>query len=214
MASPTPRPEAALAGESRTRQALLDAAARRYARFGPRKTTMEEVARDAGYSRATAYKHFPSKDALYRSLLQRSTRAFVDEVRACIAAPGDARAKLRRIVEITVEVYAHNPVLLGAASQDDEMRIEAIASEAVRRQEAEIIGLLAEVLRAGIAARAIRRIDPDRVAYLMYHLGNVLVIRELSGRRDYPLEKILDSMDDLVDRGLSLGAPGRRRTKS
>lgn len=214
MASPTPGPEASLAGESRTRKALLDAAARRYARFGPRKTTMLEVARDAGCSRATAYKHFPSKDALYRSLLERSIRSFVDEVRACIAASGDARAKLRRIVEITVEVYAHNPVLLGAASQDDEMRIEAIAAEAMRRQQAEIIGLLAQVLRAGIAAHTIRRIDADRVAYLMYHLGNLLVIRELSGRRDYPLKKILDTMDDLVDRGLSLEGSKRRRTKS
>jgi AcrR family transcriptional regulator len=204
MTRAAPQPEAALGGDSHTRTALLDAAARRYARFGPRKTTMEEVARDAGYSRATAYKHFASKDALYRSLLERSTRDFVGDLRACITAPGHARAKLRRIVEITVEVYAQSPILLGAASQDDEMRIEAIAAEAMRRQEAEIIRLLAEVLRAGIEARAIRRIDPERVAYLMYHLGNLLVIRELSGRRDYPLEKILDTMDDLVDRGLSL----------
>lgn len=204
MTRATPQPEAALDGDSRTRTALLDAAARRYARFGPRKTTMEEVARDAGYSRATAYKHFASKDALYRSLLERSTRDFVGDLRACITTPGHARAKLRRIVEITVEVYAQSPVLLGAASQDDEMRIEAIAAEAMRRQEAEIIGLLAEVLRAGIETGAIRGIDPERVAYLMYHLGNLLVIRELSGRRDYPLEKILDTMDDLVDRGLSL----------
>jgi AcrR family transcriptional regulator len=213
MPRTAPQPATALDGRSRTRTALLDAAARRYARFGPRKTTMEEVARDAGCSRATAYKHFSSKDALYRSLLERSTRGFVDELRRCIAAPGPARAKLRRIVEITVEVYAQSPVLLGAASQDDEMRIEAIAAVAMRRQEAEIIGLLAEVLREGIEAGAIRRVDPERVAYLMYHLGNLLVIRELSGRRDYPLEPILDAMDDLLGRGLALGKSSQRKKK-
>ena len=37
----------------------------------------------------------------------------------------------------------------------------------------------------------------------MFHLGNVLVVRELSGRRDLPLKKVLDAMDDLIDRGLS-----------
>jgi len=199
--SPLPPPNAP--DESATRTALLDAAARRYARFGPRKTTMEEIARDAGFSRATAYKHFASKHALYRALLDRSTEAFADQVKACIAAPGDARVKLRRIVEIAHTVYEGSPVMLGAATGDDEMRLEAIASEAMRRQESEIISLLSEVLRSGVAAGSIRAIDPDLVAYLMYQLGNVLVIRELAGQRAFPFKKILDAMDDLIDRGLA-----------
>lgn len=192
------------ASESETRIALLDAAARRCGRFGPRKTTMEEIARDAGYSRATAYKHFASKSDLYRALLERSIETFIGEVRSCIAAPGNARARLRRIVEIAHRVYAQNPVLLGAAAQNDEMRIEAIASEAIRVQERKIIDLLTSVLRGGIESGVIRPVDPQLVAYLMFHLGNVLVIRELSGMRDFPLKKILDAMDDLIDRGLSV----------
>lgn len=181
----------------------MDAAARRYARFGPRKTTMEEVARDAGLSRATVYKHFPSKGALYRALLGRATEGFVAEVEACIAKPGGAREKLREIVEIAHRVYSRSPVLLGAAAQDDEMRIEAIAADAIRQHEEEVIELLAAVLRAGVAAGSIRPIDCDRVAYLMYQLGNVLVIRELSGQRDFPLKEILDAMDDLISLGLT-----------
>ncbi len=200
---PRTAPQARGAAENVTREALLDAAARRYARFGPHKTTMQEVAREAGLSRATAYKHFASKDDLYRALLDRSVGAFVDEVRACIAAPGPARAKLRRIVEITIAAYSQSPVLLGAAASDDDMRIETIASEVMQRQESEIIRSLAKVLRDGIAAGEIREVEPKLAAYLMFHLGNVLVVRELSGRRDFPLKKILDAMDDLIDRGLS-----------
>lgn len=205
MPKASPHRRAPRSAETDTRGALLEAAARRYARHGPRKTTMEEVAREAGYSRATAYKHFASKDALYLALLEEATARFVHEVEACIAAPGGARAKLRRIVEIAHSVYARSPVLLGAAAQDDDMRIEAIASEAMRRQESEIVGLLARVLEAGVEAGAIRRIEPRVVAYLMFQLGQVLVIRELAGHPDYPLQKVLDAMDDLIDRGLALG---------
>ncbi len=40
-------------------------------RFGPRKTTMDEVAREAGCSRTTLYAHFRNMDALYGSPLQQ-----------------------------------------------------------------------------------------------------------------------------------------------
>jgi AcrR family transcriptional regulator len=195
-----------LANDDRTRSAILDAAAARYARYGPRKTTMEEVARTAGFSRATVYKYFANKDALYRALLDRDTRDFIDEVKACVeerSTRGDgAREKLRRIVEITQRVYSRSPVLLSAAAGDEEMRVERIAAEAMRSQEAQIIGLLAEVIREGVRAGSIRSIDPEAAAYLMFQLGNVLVIREASGRRDFPFKKILDAMDDLVNHGL------------
>ena len=199
--------EPPLAIDEGTRDALLDAAAIRYARYGPRKTTMDEVARTAGFSRATVYKHFANKDALYRGLLDRDTHEFIAEVKACIARPTTsdtgARQKLRQIVEITRRVYSRSPVLLGAAAEDDEMRIERIAAEAMRSQETQIIGLLAEVLREGVRAGSMRSIDPESVAYLMFQLGHVLVIREASGRRDFPFKKILDAMDDLINRGLT-----------
>lgn len=196
-----------LAIDKSTRAALLDAAAIRYAHYGPRKTTMEEVARTADFSRATVYKYFANKDALYRALLDRDIHDFIDEVKACVAerstSDDGAREKLRQIVEITRRVYSRSPVLLGAAAGDDEMRMERIAAEAMRSQEAQIIGLLAEVIREGVRAGSMRSIDPEAVAYLMFQLGNVLVIREASGRRDFPFKKILDTMDDLINHGLA-----------
>jgi AcrR family transcriptional regulator len=205
MARPTPN--LPLAGEELTRDALLDAAALRFSRFGPRKTTMEEVARAAGFSRATVYKHFPNKDALYRAVLDRDVDDFVEEVKACVARPSTgksgAREKLRQIVEITRWVYARSPVLLAAAARDDEMRVERIAADAMRSQERHIIGLLAEVVREGVGSGSMRSVDPESVAYLMFQLGNVLVIREAAGRRDFRFEEILDAMDDLINHGLT-----------
>ena len=143
----------------------------------------------------------------WKRWLDRDTQGFIAEVKACIAkAAGDghgAREKLREIVEITRRVYSRSPVLLGAAAEDDEMRIEAIAAEAMRNQEAQIIALLTQVLRDGVRSGSIRSIEPRSVAYLMFQLGNALVIREASGRRDFPFKKILDAMDDLINHGLA-----------
>jgi AcrR family transcriptional regulator len=189
--------------DAHTRSALLDAAARRFARFGPHKTTMDEVARAAGYSRATLYTHFGCKEALYSALLERVTERFVAEVERAIEAPGDARAKLRRIVEITRRTYSGNPLLLGAVTGDEEMRIAHVAAEAMREHEREVIALLARVVAEGVASGTIRAVDPEAVAYLMYQLGNLLVIRAVSGHDEFPFPQILDAMDDLIGHGLA-----------
>jgi AcrR family transcriptional regulator len=58
-------------------QALLDAAARLFARRGLDHTSLAEVGNEAGYSRGLATHHFGSKAALVERLARRSQRNFV-----------------------------------------------------------------------------------------------------------------------------------------
>jgi AcrR family transcriptional regulator len=204
---------AARRGPRARRAAILDAAARRYQRFGPRRTTMDDVAREARCARATVYAHFGGKEGLYAGLLERETSAFLREIEACAAAGRGARPKLRRIVEATCRVYADNPVLRGAVTRDGEMTLEAVARDVMRAHEREVIAVLRRVLEEGIAEGSLRPVDSEAVAYLMYQLGTVLVTREVAGHGDYAFEKILRVMDDLVSRGIARpgGPAGRRR---
>jgi AcrR family transcriptional regulator len=196
--------------EDTTRAAVLDAAAACFARYGPRKTTMQDVARSARCARATVYAHFRGKEALYAALLDRITEGFVGEVEACLRAPGSPRAKLRRIVEIARRTYAGSPVLFAAATGEEDLRLAHVAAEAMRRHEARVVELLASVIARGVESGAMRAVDPRTTAYLMYQLGHALVIREVSGRGEFPFARILDAMDDLIDRGLAAPrGPGR-----
>jgi AcrR family transcriptional regulator len=63
-ASPT---TPATASDEARRVRLLEGALATFARFGYRKTSMEEVARAAGISRQGLYLHFPTKDDLFRA---------------------------------------------------------------------------------------------------------------------------------------------------
>jgi AcrR family transcriptional regulator len=51
--------------QERTRQRIAKAAAELHERVGPAETTVAEIARRAGVSRLTVYKHFPDNAALY-----------------------------------------------------------------------------------------------------------------------------------------------------
>src|SRR5437868_14654215 len=54
---------------------ILDGALACVARVGVAKTTLDDVAREAGCARATVYRSFPGRLALFRALLEREVAA-------------------------------------------------------------------------------------------------------------------------------------------
>lgn len=208
MSQPDPAPAQPSDG---TRDLILEAARRRFLRFGARKTTMDEVAREAGCSRTTLYAHFRNKEDLYARLLEQDTEAFIRETSGVLATAANAGSKIRSIVEITRRTYARNHVMRLALARDAEMCLEHVAHAFTRDQEQRIVGLLRQVLDEGVQEGALRAIDTARVAYLMFHLGRVLVERETAGMGDHPFDEIVALMDDVFARGIAAPRPARRR---
>ena len=193
-----------------TRDSILEAARGRFLRFGPRKTTMDEVARAAGCSRTTLYAHFRNMEDLYGSLLDQDAEAFIREASAAVESESSTGRKIRSIVEITRSTYARNHVLRMAFTGDSEMSLEGVAGVYTRDQESRIIDLLRSVLEQGIAEGTLRKVDAERVAYLMFQLGTVLVEREVSDVADFEFDEILEVMDDVFARGIAIPRDERR----
>ena len=63
----------------RTRQRLLEAAIRRFAADGYRRTSVSDIARDAGLTPAATYAYFPSKDALFRAAVDEDAAALIEQ---------------------------------------------------------------------------------------------------------------------------------------
>jgi AcrR family transcriptional regulator len=78
--SPKSDPPTARAGEGQRlgrvarREQILVAAARAFARAGFTATSLDDVAREAGVTRAILYRHFDSKADLYRAVLVEARR--------------------------------------------------------------------------------------------------------------------------------------------
>ena len=193
-----------------TRDSILEAARGRFLRFGPRKTTMDEVARAAGCSRTTLYAHFRNMEDLYGSLLDQDAEVFIRDASAAVESESSTGRKIRRIVEITRATYARNHILRMAFTGDSEMSLEGVASVYTRDQETRIIALLRSVLEQGIAEGTLRNVDAERVAYLMFHLGTLLVEREVSDAADFDFDEIIEVMDDVFARGIAIPRDERR----
>jgi TetR/AcrR family transcriptional repressor of uid operon len=87
----------ALAEEStlERRRIILDAAERSFTRAGFHRTTMQDVAAEAGMSPGNLYRYFPSKDALVAGLCERDRVGLAQEFAAVKNAGGDFLAAFR-----------------------------------------------------------------------------------------------------------------------
>lgn len=91
------------------REAILDAAFLRFAGYGLRRTSMEDIAREARVSRASIYFHFGSKDQVFRAIAERLHEQNLEAMHAAADADapledrirGALEARLVRFVEIT-----------------------------------------------------------------------------------------------------------------
>jgi AcrR family transcriptional regulator len=87
--------------ESTVTERVLDAAERCLRRSGIRRTTMIEVAEEAGISRAWLYRHFPDKDSLVLAVLVRSDEAFWSRAREQVSKAEGLPAQVAEAVRLS-----------------------------------------------------------------------------------------------------------------
>jgi AcrR family transcriptional regulator len=78
----------------RTRQRLLDIAVRRFAADGFRRTSVSDIAREAGLTPAAAYAYFAGKDGLFQAAVDADAGALIDVARVAGERGGSARDQL------------------------------------------------------------------------------------------------------------------------
>ncbi|CAN5551681.1 TetR/AcrR family transcriptional regulator [soil metagenome] len=104
------------------RDRLLAAAESCIRRNGIRRTTMVDIAAEAGVSRAGLYKHFPDKAAIVVAALARIDEAFWAHAAAKVAAADGLSARVATAVTLGVE---HQPGALLLRLQEDEADLYA-----------------------------------------------------------------------------------------
>ena len=169
-----PGRRAAHLGPERRRPLVLDAALGLFVERGYLGTAMDAVAEAAGVTKPVVYECYPSKEALFRALLEREERRLLEAVAA--ALPRDASAG---DIE-TLAVGAFTALLRAAAAAPDSWRVvfasEHGAEPEIRRRFhrgreaviAQLAALLAELLEA--RGRADRRLAAA-LAELLASLG-------------------------------------------
>lgn len=91
------------------REVILTESARLFSERGIAATTIREIGDAVGLNSGTLYHYFKSKDAIVSEILVSFLTDLVERYRAVIAEPESARARLVRIVRVSLEVADTHP---------------------------------------------------------------------------------------------------------
>ncbi|CAN7652568.1 TetR/AcrR family transcriptional regulator [Bosea sp. LjRoot237] len=84
-------------GKGRIEQ-IAEAALRLFARYGYKRTSMDDIAREAGVARATLYLHFKGKDDVFRAMLAGLGSQVETRCREALATPGPFSERLAALM--------------------------------------------------------------------------------------------------------------------
>lgn len=86
------------------RQSILDAAVSQFSQYGYRKTSMEDIAREAGISRPSLYSYFENKEEIFRSLSQALNEQALENARNALEQ-GRGNLSIGRRVEAALLAF-------------------------------------------------------------------------------------------------------------
>lgn len=210
MLQPTPNPPsnstpAAAASPTLTRDAILDAAGILLGRFGFHKTTMDDLAREAGVARRTLYLHFRSKDEIFLARIDRVVGRLLVEMRAIAASVAPPEERMRQLLQKRV-LYRFDTVR-GYTQSLDEI-FQALRQPYLERRENYFVAeaaVLAEVLEEGRARGEFYFDDARETARALISSTSGLMPyslspKELGSRRE--IERQTARITELVIEGL------------
>jgi AcrR family transcriptional regulator len=195
-----------------TRQRLLDAAARTFARHGLAGSTTRAIAEEAGVNEVTLFRHFHTKDRLLEAVVGQ---AFANETTPAPASAleftDDLRADLLEHGRHYEKLLKHNLPLVRTLLGEIQHRH--------RDQEKQVFHGIFGPVKAAIRARLVaaqdagelgRDIRADILADLFGSMIFTGVLRRAAPdiKLEYPASTYLESAVDLVIRGAGPGRAG------
>jgi AcrR family transcriptional regulator len=145
--------------DHRIRDQIIDAADEHFSRYGYGKTTVADLAKAIGFSKAYIYKFFESKQAIGEAICGRCLGAVTTAVMQSVSEGRTATDKLRRLLKTTAKVTAD-------IAFNDQKLYEIASYSCTERWPSsvayfnQIAGMLAEIIQEGRVSGEFERKTP------------------------------------------------------
>jgi len=195
----------------RHRRAVLEAAEKVFSTRGYHAATIQEIAGLAEFSVGALYNMFAGKEDLYRRLVELRVEEFLGEVEERLEQAGDARGKVRAVLETKLEffnrrkdffrIFAHVASGEGGSGPPPPSRA---CLEMLQSYEERLVDAVAAGVREGVFADR----DPWLVVLCLEGMTNAIVGRWIHTGDDQLDRVDPDRLEEIVMHGIMAEGAG------
>jgi AcrR family transcriptional regulator len=175
------------------RESILEHSRKLFSVFGVRKTTVDDIAKNAKVAKGTIYNYFQSKEDVFSQVVKAESRIVLDKVKEQINAVSSAREKLKRLVVTKIKYFKEVIVFYKVEQEQAEELLpetQALREEFFREEE----NMISEIINYGTEHGEI-----EKVSYggLLSHII-LLALKELE--RPWVIELELEEVEKMTGR--------------
>lgn len=194
------------------RDLILDAVDVLLAKYGYKKMTMEDVARQVGIGKGTIYLHFPGKEELVLSHIDCIAERLAGRLREIAGSSDSPAARIRKML-VTRVLFRFDSVFHYSQNLDD--LLSSVRTGLLARREMHFkkeAGVLEQVLREGARLGSLECPDPRTTSRVLVLSTNSLLPFSLTARELGRREELEDQVSRIAD--LLLKGLAHRSTRS
>lgn len=184
------------------RARILEAAETRLWRYGFKKTTIDEIAADAGVGKGTVYLHFDSKEDIALAIIAQYKQSTVEHLQALARDAGKNPVEKLKAMLTQPVLRAHALCAQSPAALEIVAAIRPRIQESIRPYIEQEVALLAEVLEEGCREGRFAIADTRQAACTLKYMtaGFALPYPAVTGLEN--IETEIARIVDLTVRGL------------
>lgn len=159
---------------------ILEAAQHRFAVYGYSKVTMDEIADDVGMAKASLYYYFPTKEAIFRSVVQHEQEEFLAQAKEVLAHDDSASKMLVEYIQLRIKLTERlsNLSQIHKQSWQD---IKPIFQELFKTFVQHELQYLAQIIHEGNKSGEFHVEEPPKMASMILHVLQGLHLRFFRG---------------------------------
>lgn len=182
-------------------EAIAEVADRLFLAKGYQATSMDDIAREADYSKATLYVYFKSKEQIHYYILLKAMKLLYERIRAGLASSPDALEQYWAICKEFQKYSEQHPTYYQALSEtiatDQSSRNSDPLLQSIYEAGERVNGITQEVLDNGVAQGYFRELPPVSAGMLY---GSMLTnaIQLAGNKAEYIEQRTGMSRDDFL----------------
>ena len=168
---------------------ILQAAQHRFAAYGYSKVTMDEIAEDIGMAKASLYYYFPTKETIFRSVVQHEQEEFLSHIQTVIEDKLSASQKFLEYIRLRIKL-TEQLTNLSHFHKQGWSEVKPIFADLFTDFIQQELRQITHILQEGKKSNEFRLDHPQKIASMIMHILQGLHLRFFRG---YEHQAINDS---------------------